>query len=50
MAGAGWKSYSTGDLISATEFQTFVHQVMPQVCNSECWNAALGIRCRRYVS
>lgn len=34
MAGAGWKSYSTGDLISATEFQTFVQDQVIQVYNN----------------
>ncbi|BAQ84724.1 component of the counting factor complex [uncultured Mediterranean phage uvMED] len=31
MAGAGWKSYSTGDLIDATTFQTFIQDQVIQV-------------------
>lgn len=31
MAGAGWKSFSTGDLISASEFQTFIQDQVVQV-------------------
>lgn len=43
MAGAGWKSYSTGDLISATEFQTFVQdQVIQVYADSSARDTALG--------
>ncbi len=43
MAGAGWKSYSTGDLISATEFQTFVQdQVIQVYANATARDTALG--------
>ena len=43
MAGAGWKSYSTGDLISATEFQTFVQDQVIQVYNNvSARDTALG--------
>lgn len=43
MAGAGWKSYSTGDLISATEFQTFVQdQVIQVYLDSSSRDTALG--------
>ena len=43
MAGAGWKSYSTGDLISATEFQTFVQDQIIQVyADSSSRDTALG--------
>ena len=43
MAGAGWKSYSTGDLISATEFQTFVQDQVIQVYNNaSARDSALG--------
>ena len=31
MAGAGWQSYSTGDLIDATTFQTFIQDQVIQV-------------------
>ena len=43
MAGAGWKSYSTGDLISATEFQTFIQDQVVQVyADSSARDTALG--------
>ena len=43
MAGAGWKSYSTGDLISATEFQTFLQdQVIQVYADSSARDTALG--------
>ena len=43
MAGAGWKSYSTGDLISATEFQTFIQdQVIQVYADSSARDTALG--------
>tara|TARA_Y100001972_G_C7634087_1_gene318285 strand:- start:642 stop:1532 length:891 start_codon:yes stop_codon:yes gene_type:complete len=43
MAGAGWKSYSTGDLISATEFQTFIQdQVIQVYANASARDTALG--------
>ena len=43
MAGAGWKSYSTGDLISATEFQTFIQaQVVQVYADSSARDTALG--------
>ena len=43
MAGAGWKEYSTGDLISATEFQTFVQDQVIQVYNNaSARDTALG--------
>ena len=43
MAGAGWKEYSTGDLISATEFQTFIQdQVIQVYANSSARDTALG--------
>tara|TARA_Y100001972_G_scaffold128556_2_gene190170 strand:- start:662 stop:1384 length:723 start_codon:yes stop_codon:yes gene_type:complete len=43
MAGAGWKSYSTGDLISATEFQTFIQDQVVQVyADASARDTALG--------
>ena len=43
MAGAGWKSYSTGDLIDATTFQTFVQdQVIQVYADSSARDTALG--------
>tara|TARA_R100001460_G_C3551804_1_gene175213 strand:+ start:1460 stop:1936 length:477 start_codon:yes stop_codon:yes gene_type:complete len=43
MAGAGWKSYSTGDLISATEFQTFIQDQVVQVyADATARDTALG--------
>lgn len=43
MAGAGWKSYSTGDLISATEFQTFIQdQVIQVYADASARDTALG--------
>jgi len=43
MAGAGWKSFSTGDLISATEFQTFIQDQVVQVyANATARDSALG--------
>ena len=43
MAGAGWKSYSTGDLIDATTFQTFVQdQVIQVYASSTARDTALG--------
>jgi len=43
MAGAGWKSYSTGDLISATEFQTFIQDQVVQVyASASARDTALG--------
>ena len=43
MAGAGWKSYSTGDLIDATTFQTFVQdQVIQVYANASARDTALG--------
>ena len=43
MAGAGWKSYATGDLISATEFQTFIQDQVVQVyADSSARDTALG--------
>ena len=43
MAGAGWKSFSTGDLITATEFQTFVQDQVVQVyADSSARDTALG--------
>tara|TARA_R100001129_G_scaffold180833_2_gene159345 strand:+ start:1030 stop:1740 length:711 start_codon:yes stop_codon:yes gene_type:complete len=43
MAGAGWKQYSTGDLISATEFQTFIQDQVVQVyADSSARDTALG--------
>ena len=43
MAGAGWKEYSTGDLISATEFQTFIQDQVVQVyADSSARDTALG--------
>lgn len=43
MAGAGWKSYSTGDLIDATTFQTFVQDQVIQVYNNaSARDTALG--------
>ena len=43
MAGAGWESYSTGDLISATEFQTFIQDQVVQVyADSSARDTALG--------
>lgn len=43
MAGAGWKSYATGDLISATEFQTFIQDQVVQVyADSSARDSALG--------
>ena len=43
MAGAGWKSFSTGDLISASEFQTFVQDQVVQVyADSSARDTALG--------
>ena len=35
MAGAGWQSYSTGDLIDATTFQTFIQDQVIQVYNAD---------------
>ena len=31
MAGAGWQTYATGDLIDATTFQTFIQDQVIQV-------------------
>ncbi len=43
MAGAGWKSFSTGDLISASEFQTFIQDQVVQVyANASARDTALG--------
>tara|TARA_R110002012_G_C11324719_1_gene576267 strand:- start:16 stop:495 length:480 start_codon:yes stop_codon:yes gene_type:complete len=43
MAGAGWKSFSTGDLISASEFQTFIQDQVVQVyANATARDTALG--------
>ena len=43
MAGAGWKSYSTGDLIDATTFQTFVQdQVIQVYADASARDTALG--------
>ena len=43
MAGAGWKTFSTGDLISATEFQTFIQDQVVQVyADSSARDTALG--------
>ena len=43
MAGAGWKSYSSGDLIDATTFQTFVQdQVIQVYADSSARDTALG--------
>ena len=43
MAGAGWKSYSTGDLIDATTFQTFIQdQVIQVYADSSARDTALG--------
>lgn len=43
MAGAGWKSFSTGDLITATEFQTFIQDQVVQVyADSSARDTALG--------
>jgi hypothetical protein len=43
MAGAGWKSYSTGDLIDATTFQTFIQDQVIQVYNNvSARDTALG--------
>ena len=43
MAGAGWQSYSTGDLIDATTFQTFIQdQVIQVYANATARDTALG--------
>ena len=43
MAGAGWQSYSTGDLIDATTFQTFIQdQVIQVYANASARDTALG--------
>lgn len=43
MAGAGWKSFSTGDLITATEFQTFIQDQVVQVyADATARDTALG--------
>jgi len=43
MAGAGWQSYSTGDLIDATTFQTFIQdQVIQVYASSSARDTALG--------
>lgn len=43
MAGAGWKSFSTGDLISASEFQTFIQDQVVQVyADASARDTALG--------
>jgi hypothetical protein len=43
MAGAGWKTYSTGDLIDATTFQTFIQdQVIQVYADSSARDTALG--------
>ena len=43
MAGAGWQSYSTGDLIDATTFQTFIQdQVIQVYASSTARDTALG--------
>ena len=43
MAGAGWQSYSTGDLIDATTFQTFIQdQVIQVYADSSARDTALG--------
>ena len=43
MAGAGWQSYTTGDLIDATTFQTFIQdQVIQVYADSSARDTALG--------
>lgn len=43
MAGAGWKTYATGDLIDATTFQTFIQdQVIQVYADSSARDTALG--------
>ena len=43
MAGAGWQSYSTGDLIDATTFQTFIQdQVIQVYATASARDTALG--------
>lgn len=43
MAGAGWQTYSTGDLIDATTFQTFIQDQVIQVYNNaSARDTALG--------
>ena len=43
MAGAGWKSYSTGDFIEATTFQKFIQDQVIQVYNNaSSRDSALG--------
>ena len=43
MAGAGWKTYATGDLIDATTFQTFIQDQVIQVYNNvSARDTALG--------
>ena len=43
MAGAGWQSYSTGDLIDATTFQTFIQdQVIQVYASATARDTALG--------
>ena len=43
MAGAGWQTYATGDLIDATTFQTFIQdQVIQVYADSSARDTALG--------
>ena len=43
MAGAGWQTYATGDLIDATTFQTFIQDQVIQVYNNaSARDSALG--------